>query len=288
MLTRISPKLNTKVTYWFKFHKKLDLNNPQTLNEKILWLKFNTYLDNPLVKQCADKYAVRKYVEEQGCSELLNELIDDFTDPDELNFEMLPTSFVVKLNIGCGFNYIVFNKADVNEHEIKAEMQRWLKEAPKNYMGYSEMQYKDVEPHFIIEKYIGDPTTSLPEDYKFYCINGKCCIIMYCSGRDIKGHGAKFYYLDTQWNMKANDKNDADVVIKRPANLENAIKYAEKLAEPFPFVRVDFYLSEDRIIFGEMTFTPSAGMDVDHKMKVLGTEENVDTVIGRLLELPTN
>ena len=58
-LTRISPKLNTRVIYLTKFKKPINLSNPQTLDEKIQWLKFNTYYQNPLVTQCADKYAVR-------------------------------------------------------------------------------------------------------------------------------------------------------------------------------------------------------------------------------------
>ena len=70
-LTLISPKLNTAVCYRVKFKRKLDLENPVTLNEKILWLKFHTYWENPTVKQCADKLRVRDY--------LKNERILNFT-----------------------------------------------------------------------------------------------------------------------------------------------------------------------------------------------------------------
>ena len=69
-LTRISPKLNTWVLYFAKFKKPIDLKNPKTLDEKIQWLKFNTYYKNPLVTQCADKYAVREYVEKCGYGEI--------------------------------------------------------------------------------------------------------------------------------------------------------------------------------------------------------------------------
>lgn len=286
MLTRISPELNTKVTYWMKFHKILDLENPKTLNEKILWLKFHTYLNDPLVKQCADKYEVRKYIESIGCPEILNELLDDFSNPEALNINKLPEKFVLKMNIGCGFNYIVFDKKDITESKLKKKMYLWLKQAPKNYLGYAEMQYKNVKPHFIVEKFINNSNGTLPEDYKFYCLNGKSQLIMYCSGRDIHGHGAQFYYLDNQWNMKANDANDSSIIIERPENLDKAIEYAEKLAKPFPFVRVDLYICDGNIIFGEMTFTPAAGMDIDHKMEVIGTGEDIDHALGQMLVLP--
>jgi hypothetical protein len=36
------------------------------------------------------------------------------------------------------------------------------------------------------------------------------------------------------------------------------IKYAEILAKPFPFVRIDFYDYNGKPILGEMTFTPGA------------------------------
>ena len=64
--TMISPTLNTKLRYKSAFGKPLDLNNPQTLNEKNQWLKLNTYYKNPLVKECADKYKVRDYVTRIG------------------------------------------------------------------------------------------------------------------------------------------------------------------------------------------------------------------------------
>lgn len=83
MLSRISPKLNTKVTYYFKFKRFLNLNNPETLNEKILWLKFNTYWKNPLIKQCADKYRVREYLEEKGYGDLLNPIIGVYDDVEK-------------------------------------------------------------------------------------------------------------------------------------------------------------------------------------------------------------
>ena len=52
------------------------------------------------------------------------------------------------------------------------------------------------------------------------------------------------------------DKNP----VKRPDKLEEMISMAEKLAEGIPFVRVDLYLADGKIYFGEMTFTPATGV----------------------------
>lgn len=83
-LTMISPKLNTKVTFYSKFHRRLDLDHPRTLNEKVLWLKFNTYWNDPVIKQCADKYRVREYLQEKGFSELLIPLIGAYDVVEEI------------------------------------------------------------------------------------------------------------------------------------------------------------------------------------------------------------
>ena len=47
---------------------------------------------------------------------------------------------------------------------------------------------------------------------------------------------------------------------QRPINLERMIACAETLSKPFPFVRVDFYEVQGKVIFGELTFTPTGCM----------------------------
>ena len=286
ILTRISPKLNTRVLYYSKFGRRLDLEHPVTLNEKNLWLKFNTYWNNPLVKQCADKYLVRDYVKSVGYEELLNRLIAVYQQPEELDFQSLPSRFVLKLNIGCGFNHIVTDKTKENREGLIRIMRTWLKESKSFYLNYSEMQYKSVKPVFLVEEFLGDENGSLPEDYKFYCINGNCEMIMICEGRNMEGHNAKYFYMDRSWEMITNGIGDPNYIINKPDCLDEAIKYAEALSKPFPYVRVDLYIVSNKIYFGELTFSPSAGMDVDHTLKPFGQDEDIDHIYGRKLVLP--
>ena len=112
LLTRISPKLNTQIWYHHRFGKWLDMRHPQTSNEKILWLKLHTYYKNPLVTQCADKYAVRAFVEQQGCGEILNELYGVWTKPEEIDFDQLPDKFVLKNNYFYHMNLVVTDKSN--------------------------------------------------------------------------------------------------------------------------------------------------------------------------------
>ena len=45
-----------------------------------------------------------------------------------------------------------------------------------------------------------------------------------------------------------------------PKNFQRMLGIAEKLAKPFPVVRVDLYNLDGKIYFGEMTFTSLGGL----------------------------
>ena len=49
--------------------------------------------------------------------------------------------------------------------------------------------------------------------------------------------------------------------LPKPEGLEEAFQTADRLSRGFPFVRVDLYLTERGVRFGEMTFTPAAALD---------------------------
>lgn len=285
MLSRISPKLNTKVTYYFKFKRFLNLNNPETLNEKILWLKFNTYWKNPLIKQCADKYRVREYLEEKGYGDLLNPIIGVYDDVEKIDWDFLPQKFAIKFNVGCGKNIIVKDKMEIDIPQIKKEIQGWF--GLNYWQAYSEMQYKDVKPYVIIEKYLASSDGELPEDYKFFCMNGKCVTVMICKDRVI-GERARYFFLDREWNLLPYTQEALDSpneYIPKPEKAFEAMQMAEKLAKEFPFVRVDFYIVNNQIYFGELTFTPAAGMDVELMLTPPGENKDVDTILGEKLVL---
>lgn len=266
-LTRISPKLNTRVLYLIKFKKRINLKDPKTLDEKIQYLKFHDYYKNPLVTQCADKYAVREYVEKCGCGEILNELYGAYDCVDEIPWSDLPNQFVIKWNFGCGQNLIVFDKSKLDIEEAKHKLKEWYKVHDTFYLSYSEMQYKGIVPKLICEKLIETEDGGLPVDYKFYCFGGKADCVLVCSGRDDTGHGAKYYFFDRDWKLKRYNKRGKEApdnfTLPKPQGIEQLFDYAEKLTQPFPFVRADFYLENGKVTFGELTFTPGGGFDTN-------------------------
>ena len=263
LLTDISPRLNTEYYYYKTFGKRINLKQPKTLDEKIQWLKFNTYNNNPLVTTCADKYKVREYVERCGCGEILNELYGVYDDPDEIVWDELPKKFVLKWNFGCGQNFICRDKSCHDEQRVKSILKKWKKEKDVFYKLRSEMQYKNIVPKLLCERLIETEDGELPFDYKLYCFNGVPDCVLVCTNRE--SGNPVYYFFDKDWTLKRYNKlgleAPADFTLPKPLNYDKLFDYAAKLSKPFPFVRADFYLEFGRITFGELTFTPGAGMD---------------------------
>lgn len=260
-ISYISPKLNTKLLFLRKFGRMPELKNPKTLNEKLLKLKLERYGKDPLVRQCADKYKVREFIEERGCGNCLNKLLGVYDKAEDIDFDSLPNQFVLKWNFGCGYNIICDDKAKLNIPETVAQLKKWGKEPFWTY--YSELQYKGVPKKIIAEEYIGDNEGNPPEDYKFYCFNGNAYCVMLCEGR--KEGWPKFYFFDKDFNLLRINRDSkeapADFSRTKPAGIEEAFRIADKLSEGFPFVRVDLYITGGQVRFGEMTFTPAAALD---------------------------
>lgn len=257
IMTRISPELTSKIIYKVSTGKKLDLDNPKDFNQKIMWLKLRTYYKNDLVTQCADKYAVRQYVKDCGCEKILNELIGVYDSVDEIEWDMLPRQFALKCNHGCGYNIICTDKTAMDKTVAFDKINKWLKE--DYYLENAEVNYQYIKRKIICEKYIETKAGVFPNDYKIYCFNGEPKLILVCYERNIK---VKLAFLDLDWNVLDIGKTPVENVekIEKPDTLDQMIEYSKKLSKGFPYVRVDFYDVDGKVVFGEMTFTPAGGI----------------------------
>ena len=273
LLCKLSPKLASKRIYNKTHSKKINLKNPQLFNEKLVYLKLKN-IKNPLIIKCTDKYLVREYIEEQGYKEILNDLIGVYDKAEEIEWEKLPNKFALKCNHGCGYNIICTDKNKLDIEECKIQLTKWM----NTKYGYEtiEPHYTYIKPKIICEKFLDMGNDKLPTDYKIYCFNGKpeVILVMNDRGKDIK---KEFY--DLKWNLihlRDNEKTPKKLT-EKPKNLNEMLECAKKLSEPFEFVRVDFYNIKDKIIFGELTFTP-AGCNAQY------TEE-ADKYLGELLDI---
>lgn len=277
ILASVSPVLASHYWYWGLFKRPLRLKSPVTLNEKLTWLKLNTYRNDPLVCQCADKYRVRDYVEEAGCGALLNRLYGAWDRVEDIPWADLPDSFVLKGNHGCAYNILCPDKSNLDIENAKTLLRKWMKD--DFWRKHAEMQYRKIPKKIICEAYLGDG--SAPVDYKIYCFHGKADYILVCTERN--AGKPKFYFFDRNWQLCPITKDGKQAIpgftLEKPAHLDEMLKYAQILSKPFPFVRVDFYHVKDQIVFGELTFTPSGALDTDRLPET-------DRLFGSMLHLP--
>lgn len=246
----------SKIYFRLVLHKKLNLDNPKTFNEKIQWMKLYYYPKNKNAIRCTDKYAVREYIANKGYGDRLVPLLGCWKSADDINWHDLPTEFVLKCNHGCAYNIVVHDKSTVDRTAITKQLKEWLNE---DFGAFNiELHYSAIENHKVIcEKFLGDKIT----DYKFFCFNGKPYCV-YVSRDLLHDREAQigFFNLDgSKIALKRDDYADIPKVIF-PAFFDDMKEMARNLSEEFPFVRVDFFVTDDKWYFAELTFTPSAGM----------------------------
>lgn len=274
LIDRISPVTATRLLHHRTTGKALNLRNPVDFNEKLQWLKL--YWREPLVAVCADKYEVHNYVEKLGCGEILNRLIGVYDAADQINWETLPERFVIKCTHGSGYNIIVPDKSQLDREQAKRKLDLWMQE--KFGRKSLEYHYDKIRPRIIIEDFIENAVGKLPLDYKIYCFNGKARLIQVCSDREIE---LREDFLDMEWKpLEIGRRKTSVTPLETPDCLPQMIRYAQTLARPFPFVRVDFYDKDGSPILGEMTFTPGSNMSVD-----CYNEKGLE-YLGELMELP--
>lgn len=255
ILYRFSPELDIKLLFFLKTGHKLNLINPKTYNEKIQWIKLHD--KNPLMPKCCDKYTVREYVESKGCQVILNDLLWHGFEPENIPFDDLPDKFVIKVTHGSTFNIICKDKRSLDRNDVIAKCKKWLK--AKFLPAYGEWFYGIEKPRVIVEKYLDDGTERL-RDYKIYCFNGVPRYIGVDSGNANGMHYKDIY--DTDWNIQHGYEMAypcSGKAIPKPEILNELLKYAAILSEDFLHARTDFYIVNNKVVFGEITFTNSAG-----------------------------
>lgn len=269
-----------KRRYKLTFNKELDLENPQTFNEKLQWLKLNDR--KPEYTIMVDKYAVKKYVADKIGEQYIIPTLGVWDSFDEIDFNCLPNQFVLKCTHDSGGLVICRDKSKLDIKSARKKINKCLK---RNFFyGGREWPYKNVKPRIIAEKYMTDESGIELKDYKVFNFGGTPEIIEVDFGR-FKEHKRNLYDTDWQYIEAAIQYPTAsDVKIDRPQQLEQMLKLAKILSKDIPFVRTDFYSIEDRLYFGELTFFHGSGFEkITPKRyeKLLGEKINIRTNVHR-------
>ena len=252
-LSFIPDSIFNKIFFYYKNRYWPNFKKPKSFNEKINHIKL--YSNNELRKLVADRIKVRDYVKQKApeCS-LINILWSGETFKKS-DYDSLPQKFVIKANHGSGMVMVVDKSKDSYDH-IFIETEKWKK------LDYGKITrqfvYKDLPKTIIVEEFINFNSKVVP-DYKFMCINGKIEFIQVDLDR-FEDHSRNLYDENFERiNGILEYKQGEDIT--KPKLFNEAKQIALKLAEDFDFLRVDLYILDDIIYFGELTNTSGNGYD---------------------------
>lgn len=251
-------ELVEKLEEWYceRTTEQIDLENPITYNQKIQWLK--AFDSVPLKSMLADKIAAREWVSQQIGDSCLIPLLGVWKSFDEIDFDKLPSRFVLKTNHGSGMNVVVTDKDKLDLDKTKKQFDDWMSQNYAFRVGW-EMHYSRIKPLIFAEQFIDSGNEGLA-DYRFFCFSGVAYSVWVDVGSGTKQHLRNIY--DLEWKLQPLIVNYPNLPqpLPKPRQLEQMIEMAQKLSAGFAHVRVDFYLVNDTVYFGELTFTPQSGL----------------------------
>lgn len=271
----IPDEMYVKMRYYAHFGVRLDLKCPKTFNEKLQWLKLNDR--NPRYTKLVDKYEVKKYISEVIGSKYVIPLLGVWDTFDDIDFKSFPEQFVLKCTHDSGGIVICKDKKNFDINEAKKKLEKSLKE---NFFYWGrEWPYKDVKPRIIAEQYMVDESGTELKDYKVLCFNGTPKLIDVDYNRYVH-HMRNLYTTDWKYiNAEIEYPTNHEKLIERPEKLDEMLQIASKLSKDIPFVRVDFYVINNQIYFGEMTFYHESGIGRFRP-------ESFDYELGKMICLP--
>ena len=267
-----------KILYHLFYGEKLHLNNPFKYSEKMQWLKL--YYRRPIFTKMVDKYEVKRIVSEAIGAEYVIPCYGIWDSFDEIDFDKLPKQFCLKCTHDSGSFVICKDKATFDKAAAKERLER---NRNKNFFyEFREWPYKDVKPRILAEKY--EPSLGKIDsvEYKLTCCDGEVKTITVCGG-----------VPHADFSLRSNDNFSKDWTrqdwyayykpkggeIKKPSQMDKIVELSETLSAGIPYVRVDWYIIDEKPYFGEFTFYTWAGF-------LRFTPQEWDSKMGEWIKLP--
>lgn len=256
-----------------------NIERPRSFTEKLLWLRRHDR--DPRLPRLADKLSVRDYVAEVAPGLRLSQVLGVYDDPAELPLDTLPDKAVLKSTHASG--HVLILRRPFDSTRVRATAAGWL--ASAYGAETKEWMYEDLPRRLMVEAFLGQGDAS-PEDFKVFVLNGRARLVQVFRGR---GQRLERIMFDRDWRLIPVYRAkrpwgplivpDPASLPPRPDCLDSMLEQAERLARPFSFVRVDFYVVDGEPVFGEMTFIPNGGF-------VEFRPISFDWALGEELELP--
>lgn len=242
-----------RILFRLRTGKKANLDNPKTFNEHILARKVK--LDEYGLCQYTDKYGVREYVAQVIGEDHLVPNFGVWEKGEEIPLRELPVPCVLKATHGSGWNVIVKDK---QAKDIEQKISNLQKTLNRNYYYKSrEKNYRDIPPRIVCEEFISPRDKRGLIDVKAYCFRGEAKFLNICYSE--KGREYSGLFTLTGESLGAQD-DSCHMEVPDIRQISKAVSLSEQLAKPFDFVRVDFYLADEKIYFSELTFHSGGGI----------------------------
>lgn len=263
-----------------------NFKNPETLNEKLAWLKIH-YLQDYYYEAC-DKYTIRDFLKKVVGKDYAPPLLFVTKNPKDLNFNNIKVfPCIIKTSNGSGSNLIVKDKTQFSESFLQQKFALEIELSNIHTVTSLEHQYVKKNPFIVVERLLHDEKGGIPNDYKVNCINGEIEFI-YCSV-DRLGANVRHVY-DKNWNRlhfawvnKVNEdifnKYESTDSIPVPKHFSEMKELAKSISSLFPYVRVDFYDTPGGLFIGEITLHHGSGHDTFYP-------SSFDSFYGKKLTLP--
>lgn len=251
--------------------RKLDLDNPKSFNEKLQWLKIHDR--KSAYTTMVDKYAVKQYVANRIGEEYIIPTLGVWKHFDDIDFDNLPNQFVLKCTHDSGGLVICKDKRMLDKAVAKKKIETCLKR--NYYWSGREWPYKNVPKRIIAEQYLSnDEKSDELSDYKVLCFNGEPKLIEIHKGR-FSGHHTQDFY-DVNWNKTEFEQPEdplSDEIMEKPVFADKMLELSRILAENIPHVRIDWYYTGGKLLFGEITFFDGSGFCpfIDNQDEILGS-----------------
>lgn len=251
----------------FKF-SFLNLANPRSFNEKLNYLKSLPLNDEHTM--LADKVLVRDHIIKKIGEKYLVPILGVYVHPEEIDFDKLPDSFILKTNHGSGWNLICKDKKAFDKKRAIKLFRRWL--SFNAYYLSREKQYKNIKPLILCEQLLEYEIY----DYKFFCFRGEPEFVQVDIDR-FSNHKRAFFNLKWEKLTFSIRYAISEKDIPKPLQLEEMVKIASALSKDLVFSRIDLYVHNDQVFFGEITLIPGGGnepflpMEYDFKIGKLIT-----------------
>ena len=272
--------LYLKMEYYFQTGRRLNLNNPKSYNEKLQWLKIHDR--KPEYTQMVDKAGVKDYIAKTIGEQYVIPTLGIWKHFDDIDFTTLPEKFVLKCTHDSGGLVICKDKKTLDKVSAKKKIEKCLK---KNYFyGTREWPYKDVKPRIIAEPLLEQANGEEICDYKVMCFNGKAKLIELHMNRHSDHHTQDFYDVNWQKTEISQGKGYggcSDIEVSKPSCLNEMLRLSETLTKDMAHCRVDWYVVNGHLYFGELTFFDGSGFDLFDRYEddlLLGSWINLENI----------